>query len=398
VQTIAVIGVPWNTHELVPAAEDAADLGLRLSIVDTQDALAKLPPELPCGRLPAASMDPAVIAAAIRAQPLRYVVSLTELRLELAAQVREVLGYPGNPSLAERAVSDKLVTRQTLAAAGLTGVEFWPTTIAELPELVESLRRPVVVKPRALAGSNGVRLVARPADVADVMCEYDPVIAARYGRDRVLVETFIPGTEISAECLTVEGRLVLLSLTDKINTGPPNFQEIGHVMPGRDAASRREQVAEYLQRVVTALGITTAPIHAELKLHDDGVELVEIHTRFGGGSIVRLLTESLSVRPFKAYFDALLSGRVTDTRAPDAVWGVGFFTARVGRPFSWKSFDMPHPGSVVEIDLDTRRQPKRSEMEGIRIRYWRAGQALFSSTRYEEVYENVTFMAAQFPL
>jgi biotin carboxylase len=394
---IALVGVPWNTPELTTAAEDALALSMRLCVVDTDDALAKVSSSVPCDRLVVPSMSAEVIAAALKADSPRCVVSTTELRLELAARVRELLRLPGTPSESERAVSDKLRTRRLLAAAGLTNVPVWATSIAKLPALVTSLRLPVVVKPRALAGSNGVRLLEHVSDVRDALGEYDPVEASRYGRDELLVEEFIPGIEVSAEGLVIGGQLLLLSLTDKVNNGAPYFQEIGHVMPSKHSAARRAQVEQYLQRVIDAIGIETSPIHAEIMLQDDGLELVELHTRFGGGNIVRLLSESLGIRPFKAYFSAILEHTAPALRKPDDFWGVAFFSARVGQRFSWPSFNIPHAGAVAEIDLASRREPKLTQVEGVRIRYWRAGHALFTSSEYAEVYDNIKFIASQSP-
>jgi ATP-grasp domain len=393
---IALIGVPWNAHELGPAAQDAEALGTALCLVDSEQALAKVPGDVRGDRLAVPAMDAEHVARALRDIRPAAVVSITEFRLTLAAQVRELLGRPGTSSAAELAVSDKLRTRQRLAEAGLTSVRFWSTPLAGLRETISPLDFPLVVKPRAFAGSNGVRMLSGPGDADDVLAAFDVGAATAADRDGLLIESFIPGAEVSAEGLVVDGKLTVWSLTDKVNTGPPYFQEVGHVMPSRESAVRHAEVQDYLQRVVVALGIETAPIHAELMLQDGGVELVEIHTRFGGGNIVRLLTETLSCRPFRSYFSALLSGETPTITSAGAVWGVGHFTARVGAPFTWSSYAFPHPQAVREIDLDASRTPKVREVEGIRIRYWRAGHVLFSSGHYDEVSANVRFMLSQF--
>ncbi len=387
---IAVVGVPWNRHELEPAARAAEALGRRLCVADTPARLATVPDAVACDRLAVADMTVPCLAGALAAVEPRCVVSITQMRLALAARVREALGLHGTPGDVEETVADKLLTRETLARHDLTGVRYRRTSATGLAALLREVPLPVVVKPRTLAGSNGVRLLRDAADVADALSQYT-------GRpDDLLVEEYLPGVEISVEALAVRGRLTVLSLTDKINTGPPYFQEVGHIMPSRHTADRGPQVTGYLQRVVAALGVETAPIHAELKLSGDGVDLVEIHTRFGGGEIVRLLSESRGIDPFGAYFAALLHDRPPVAGRPDAVWGVGFFTARVGREFAWDSFDLPHPEAVVRIDLDARRRPKLEEFRGVRIRYWRAGHVMFRSPRYEAVQDNVASMVTRF--
>jgi biotin carboxylase len=389
VSDLVVVGVPWNSDELETAARAARDLGLRLVVADTAGNLARLAPSAAFGQLAVPAMTPAALAAAIAASGARWVVSITTMRLELAARVREALGMPGNPGAVEATVGDKLLTRARLAQAGLTRVRHWGVARAQVAAVVRDLPLPVVIKPRTLAGSNGVRLLRAPGDLADALRSY----AADAGD--VLIEQYLAGAEVSVEGLVTDGALTVFAVTDKVNTGPPYFQETGHVMPSRLAAARLGEIGRYLQDVVTALGIVTAPVHAEVKLLGDRVELVEVHTRYGGGNIVALLAHSAGVDAFGAYFAAVTGAAPPPTRAePEQTWGVGFFTARVGRELRWRSFGLPHPGAVVAIDLDRRRAPKLEEFRGVRVRYWRAGHALFCSRSYQEVYENVTAMAA----
>jgi hypothetical protein len=132
---------------------------------------------------------------------------------------------------------------------------------------------------------------------------------------------------------------------------------------------------------------------------EDAVELIELHTRYGGDDIVRLLEKSRGVRPFGAYFAAMLNGtRPTPSdRGHDTVWGVGFFSAPVGSPFRWASYDFPHPEAVVQLEVDATAEPKLRAYEGVRLMYWRAGRALFSAPAHRAVQENIDFMLAQSP-
>ncbi|HUC24738.1 MAG TPA: ATP-grasp domain-containing protein [Streptosporangiaceae bacterium] len=385
---LVVIGVPWNSHELEATARAARDLGLGMLVADTADQLAMVTSPL-FGRLDVASMTEDCLSAAIRATGARWVVSTTQMKLELAARVRECLGLPGNPSSVERTVGDKMLARAALRDASLTGVRHWRATVAELPDILRGIPLPVVIKPRTLAGSNGVRLVSQPGDLPDALSQYTEPSA------EILLEQYLPGTEISVEGLVRDGQLTIFSLTDKVNTGPPYFQEIGHIMPSSETLMRAGEARRYLQRIVAELGIVTAPVHAELKLQDSGLDLIEIHTRFGGGNIVRLLAEAAGIDPFGEYLSAVTGGQPPSRTVArsEEVWGVGFYTARVGRQLQWKSFEVPHPGAVVQIDLDRRRGPKLTEFRGVRIRYWRAGHAMFCSASYQEVYENVASMA-----
>lgn len=390
---IVVIGVPWSAHELFPAARDARALGLRITVVDLPAMLDRLDPVLDLDRLPVERLSAGDIARALGAGAGLYVVSLTEMTLGLAAQVRELLGHAGTPAAAELGVSDKALTRRLLSKAGLTSVRFWESSLGELRALLQTVELPVIVKPRALTGSTGVQLVRSQEDIAALEAQYCRDAAVGYGRDRLIVETVIAGEEVSAEAIVVGGRLTLLALTDKLNTGPPHFFEVGHVMPSRHAPSWSARIALYLQQVVHALGIDTSPIHAELKLGPSGPELVEIHSRFGGDNIIRLLEEAFGLNAFGCYFTALHLGEAPVAPEARRCCGIGYFTTRLGRAYRPTSFDFPHPSRITEIDFNARRAPKLEVYEGVRLTYHRLGHCFTVSDRYDEVFENVSFIA-----
>jgi biotin carboxylase len=396
---IMVVGVPWSTHELIPAAQDAERLGARLYVVDTPDTLRSIGADITCEPIAVASLDEAELVAAAEKISPDCIVSITELTMEHAARVREAVGHPGTSADVELTVADKLRTRLALMEHGLTGVAHWETTLDEVADLVAKLDRSVVVKPRQLTGSAGVRLVASPADVTDLIAQYDRETAAHFGRHRLLVESYVPGDEISAEGLVVDGELHLFTLTDKVNTGAPHYVEVGHLMPSARSPQWEPRVGDYLQRCVAALGVVTSPLHAELKITDDTVEVIELHTRYGGDDIVRLIEKSCGVRPFEAYFAAMLDGTppALHQRRPDTVWGVGFFSAPVGSAFRWASYGFPHPAAVVQLEVDATAEPKLRAYEGVRLMYWRAGRALFSAPTHRPVQENIDFMLAQLP-
>lgn len=394
-----VVGVPWSSHELAPAARDAERLGARLHVVDTADTLSSLGDDPTYERVPVPVLDePELVAAAHRIGP-DCIVSITELTMELAARVRTAVGHLGTAADTELTVADKFRTRGLLQKHGLTRVGHWETTLDEVADLVAAVDLPVVVKPRQLTGSAGVRLVASPADVAPLIEQYQRETAQRFDRHRLLVESYVPGVEISVEGLVVDGELHVFALTDKVNTGSPHYVEVGHLMPSAHSAQWGARAGDYLQRCVTALGVVTSPVHAELKMTDDAVELIELHTRYGGDDIVRLLEKSCGVRPFEAYFAAMLDGTrpASSDQNRDAVWGVGFFSAPVGSPFRWASYDFPRPEAVVQLEVDATAEPKLRAYEGVRLMYWRAGRALFRAPAHRAVRENIDFMLAQSP-
>ncbi|BCM65156.1 MULTISPECIES: ATP-grasp domain-containing protein [Streptomyces] len=397
--SILIVGLPWSQDELTLAVEAVRALGGRPVVADTEQALGAIRRPEGCTYLPVAELSVSAVLAACGDTRPDHVVSITELTTVLAARVREAFALPGTSAETEAAVTDKFRTRSLLRAAGLTAVDCRETSLRDLPAVLASVDLPVVVKPVAFTGSHGVRHIAVPSDADALRDFYDADAAAESGRDRLIVESVIPGDEISAEAVCVNGEVRILGLTDKFNTGVPHYYEVGHVMPSRHTARWLDPVRAYLQDVVSALKIRTSALHAELMLHDGRVELVELHTRFGGGSIVQLLAEAYGVRAYDVYFTALLRGELPDVPRATGTAGVAFFGGWAGAPFRWHSYDFPCADAVLALSLDARAQPKVRQHEGIRLGYWRTGRAVFRASGadgYARVAANVAFVRDQF--
>ena len=391
---LLVVGVPWSVHELGPAVQAAHAFGLSIVVADTVERLRMVPPGIAIEQMPLAALNSDTLVAALGARRPPGIVSLTELSMECAAEVREALGYRGTPSAVERSVAEKPLTRDILSKHGLTSVRWWECTLSNIADIVSSINFPVVLKPRALTGSAGVRFLASAQDLKTLGRQYRDHAKA-FCRDQVTLEAFVPGTEVSVEGLVVNGHFILFAVTDKLNTGVPYFFELGHVLPSRYSSERSREIEQYLQRCITAIGVVTSPIHAELKIADGVLEVIELHTRYGGDNIVRLLELAGIASPFHAYFAAVLNGTVPAPHLPTACWGIGFYTAVVGRRVECRSFAFPYPYCVQEIDFDARRTPKLEEYEGVRLVYWRAGHMYCGSSVYEHVYGNVAFLASE---
>lgn len=94
--------------------------------------------------------------------------------------------YTGAGVAASRAAFDKIVTKDRLCAAGIPTPEYRVLD----GEAASPLSRPVVVKPACQGSTIGIHCVREPGEWAAACAD-----AARHGR--ALVETFIPGRELT---------------------------------------------------------------------------------------------------------------------------------------------------------------------------------------------------------
>jgi hypothetical protein len=100
----------------------------------------------------------------------------------------------------------------------------------------------------------------------------------------IQVEDFLPGREFALEGLVTNGHLQVLALFDKPDPlNGPYFQETIYVAPSREPLKIQEAIRVATQRAVTALGLRQGPIHAEMRVNDDRVWMLEVAPRSIGG-------------------------------------------------------------------------------------------------------------------
>ncbi|MFI1966483.1 ATP-grasp domain-containing protein [Streptomyces pathocidini] len=236
--------------------------------------------------------DPAATAEAVAALLAGHpgpagVLTWDETLLRTAAEVAERLGLPHMTPEAVRGCRDKLTTRRLLGAAGVGSAAFVHAhTRGEALEAADRLGYPVVVKPRALAGSIGVTLASDPAELAHA---FDQAAGSTFpgieGLAGVIVEEYLDGPELSVDCAVFDGEVRVVNVARKRIGFAPYFEEIGHlVAPWRDEPWAGD-VESVTARAHEVLGIYTGLTHTELRLTAAGPRIVEVNGRLGGDFI-----------------------------------------------------------------------------------------------------------------
>jgi biotin carboxylase len=243
-----------------------------------------------------AAVDTVVAAAARR--PLHGVIAVGDRPVVLAARIAEALGLPGNPPHAARASANKRLARETLYRAGLRVPEFLPSsTRADVVPLAVRLQYPVVLKPVALSGSRGViradtptQMVAAFQRVSTLLSRFD-IRAQRSGSEgELLIESFIPGHEYAIEGIVTEGRLTVFAVFDKPDPlDGPYFEESIYVAPAVLSAETGRAIVDAVQAGAAALGLRHGPVHAECRVNQSGVYVLEVAARPIGGLCSRVL-------------------------------------------------------------------------------------------------------------
>jgi biotin carboxylase len=220
------------------------------------------------------------------------VIAVGDRPVTIAARVNEAFGLPGNPTAAALASRNKLECRRMLEAAGLLVPAFHALSVTENPaEMSLRLSYPVVLKPMAMSGSRGVIRADNTCEFVNAfnriraLLEQPDVRAERDGAHGTLViESFIPGREYALEGVLRDGRLQLFAIFDKPDPlDGPFFEETIYVAPSREPEHAQSQLVSTVAAGASAIGLRDGPLHAECRVNDRGVYILEIAARPIGG-------------------------------------------------------------------------------------------------------------------
>ena len=230
-----------------------------------------------------------------RDYPLAAIVGVDEETTLLAAMASQALGLRNNSPESVKAAGNKHGFRTRLANSGLLAPRFTLLPAGDDPlEAARNSFYPAVLKPLGLAASRGVIRANDPAQFAAavrrIRAILDTVEGPGEARRHILVEEYIPGGEVALEGLLDQGQLTVLALFDKPDPlEGPYFEETLYVTPSRLPADVQDAIAETVTRAIATLGLREGPIHAELRVNEKGVWLIEVAARSIGGFCSRAL-------------------------------------------------------------------------------------------------------------
>ena len=164
------------------------------------------------------------------------------------------------------------------------------------------------MKPVALSGSRGVMRADDPAAFAIAFERLrallrSPEVRAERNEAHAtaLVEGFIPGREYAVEALLHHGVLHVLAIFDKPEPlDGPFFEETIYVTPSSSPADLQDRIVLAVGDAATAIGLSHGPVHAECRVNDEGVFVLEAAARPIGGLCARALNFSAIRNPQSA--------------------------------------------------------------------------------------------------
>ena len=234
------------------------------------------------------------ILAEARNRPFAGVLGSDDSTVELAARVAQALGLPHNAPEGAKISRRKDMARAHLTLAGCHVPDHCMIDLnTPIQQQMAGIRYPCVLKPLHLSASRGVIRADSEAEFMHA-CERIQSIIAEQGdefeRNTILIESYIDGSEVAYEGYLQDGELYTLAIFDKPDplTGP-YFEETIYVTPSGHDKPRQDLIRQRVQQACEAYGLSTGPVHAELRLNDEDAWILEVASRTIGGDCGRTL-------------------------------------------------------------------------------------------------------------
>ena len=245
-----------------------------------------------------------------------------------AAYVARGLGLLHNHPASVEACRNKLRTREVFREAGIPVPWFRGVSLNALPEpALLGINYPCVLKPLSLSASQGVvrannreEFLAGAARLKKLLDSPEIRATRELSLHQMLVEGYLPGSEVAVEALLTEGTLRILAIFDKPDPlEGPYFEETIYVTPSRLPDSGQRAIESTLLSAVRALGLTHGPVHAEFRLNEQGVWPIEVAPRPIGGLCARALRFCLADSEEEIGLEELLLRHALGLPGGDAV-------------------------------------------------------------------------------
>ena len=226
------------------------------------------------------------------------IVAVGDRPAYLAALAAERMGLRYNSPDSVLACRNKFLARERFRAAGLLTPCFSRVRIADGPQHVSQIAPyPSVLKPLGLSASRGVirannpdQFVAAFRRIETLLRDPDIQRLREEPDSFIQVESFIAGREFALEGILTGGRLRVLALFDKPDPlDGPYFEETIYVTPSREPAGIQQDITRTTEAAVEALGLMHGPVHAEMRVNQRGVWMLEVAARPIGGLCARVL-------------------------------------------------------------------------------------------------------------
>ena len=262
-----------------------------------------------------------------------------DVAMPLLAKIGKTLGLPTLSEETATVFQDKFAMRNFCKKHGIKSPEYRLCThVEDAIELLEYIKKPLIIKPLDNCSSRGVFKVSTPEEIKE---HFEETLSFSHFHKAVLAERFIKGTEFTIDTVKTPSRNYTLAISEKKhfahNKSIANELLFSHYNPNFDYEKLKATNDNYIMKSGLQFGFT----HAEYKFEDGEFYLIEIGARGGGNMISSCITQYMSGYDTYSYLIECATGNIHDED----------FSIRASyweRTAVLKFFETPKGGGVVK--------------------------------------------------
>ena len=161
----------------------------------------------------------------------------------------------------------------------------------EINNAIKILKFPVILKPCRGWGNRGVSIIKNEKEI-----EWSFNFLVKQTTEKVfIIEELIDGLEVSVEGLIQNKDVQILTIADKTHFPNEKLTVTSHLIyPSKLDASIIEKIKLLVTKASKALGLSNGALHGECIVNKNGVYLVELAARPGGGHIFSTIVNEVT--------------------------------------------------------------------------------------------------------
>ena len=211
---------------------------------------------------------------------ITHVLPVDHSSLEFASKLKDLLSATGNTYNSVMNAMDKYKSR--IIFNEVTEVKINNSYVNDTEDLLTFMSKfnTGVLKPTKGTASNKVIKVTHQNMDQPLMKN----IIKDCNKDELIIEEFVEGDEYAFEGMLIDSKLSKFVVFEKpLVFVEPYFEESIYITPSNLSNVIVEEAQSKIEKACQKLGLTNGPIHAEFKIANDEVFLIEINPRMIGG-------------------------------------------------------------------------------------------------------------------
>jgi len=337
--------------EAADAAKRAKEMGLYVVVSDRDPQAPGFEYADSCILADVYAPDETAAAAeryARKLRPIDGVICVAADAPLTVATVNKRLGLAGISIESAKLACDKLAMKERFLACGVPIPWFSPVATPQaLARVAIERGRNLVIKPVDSRGSRGVQRVEQVADLDKAFYfaqEHSPT-------DRVMVEQYLSGPQVSTESIVVNGTCYTPGFSDRnyeyLERYAPYFIENGGDLPSHLSPEIQAKVRDVVGRAAAALGIVNGTVKGDIVVHKGEPHVIELAARLSGGFFC---TREIPLNTGVDFIGAAIKVALGEPIAPEDL-EPKYFTPVVQR------YAFPKAGKVVSVagEIEARR-------------------------------------------